>query len=84
MCLRYHRVLFPDRRLDRAIFLGGESKQMWLCQHIVRQLRVPAQLGDPLARLTQDKSVKIPGISIDEPQPGWSVACGLCRAPTDL
>lgn len=84
MCLRYHRALFPDRRLDRMIFLGGESRQMWLCQHVVRELRAPAQLGDPLARLMQQKRIKIPGVSIDEPQPGWAVTCGLCKAPTDF
>ncbi|MHC4990417.1 MAG: pilus assembly protein PilM [Planctomycetota bacterium] len=84
MCLRYHRAIFPQRRLDRVIFLGGEARQMWLCQHLVRSLRVPAQLGDPLARLNQDRSTTLTGVALEEPQPGWAVACGLCKAPTDL
>ena len=84
MCLRYHRVLFPDRPIDRIIFLGGEARQTWLCQHLIRTLRLPAQLGDPLARLDCDSAAKVTNLSLDDPQPGWAVACGLCIAPTDL
>jgi Tfp pilus assembly PilM family ATPase len=84
MCLRYHRGLFPDRSIDRTIFLGGEARQVWVCQHVVKSLRVPAQLGDPLARMSRDGASPTPGLKLDEPQPGWAVACGLCTAPTDL
>lgn len=84
MSLRYHRALFPDRAIDRVIFLGGEARQLWLCQHLIRELRLPAQLGDPLARLAREGSVRTPGLALDQPQPGWAVACGLCIAPTDL
>ena len=83
MCLRYHQVLFPDRRIDRAIFLGGETRQMWVCQHIVKELGFPAQMGDPLARLVQTKEVRTPGLTLGAPQPGWAVACGLCMTPTN-
>ncbi|UCD75229.1 MAG: pilus assembly protein PilM [Phycisphaerales bacterium] len=83
MCLRYHRGLFPDRRIDRAIFLGGEARQMWMCQHIVKELRFPAQMGDPLARLVQPKQIRTPGLTLGTPQPGWAVACGLCMTPTN-
>ena len=84
MCLRYHQGLFPDRRIDRAIFLGGETRQMWLCQHIVKVLRLPAQMGDPLARLDRAREVRTPGLILDAPQPGWAVACGLCMTPPDF
>jgi Tfp pilus assembly PilM family ATPase len=84
MCLRYHEGLFPGRVIDRAIFLGGEARQVWLCQHLARTLRVPGQLGDPLSRLTHDRQLKTPGLNLGEPQPGWAVANGLCTAPTDL
>ncbi len=84
MGLRYHRALFPNRPINRMIFLGGEARQTWLCQHLICELRLPAQLGDPLARLRQQESIKTPGLSLDEPQPGWAVACGLAIAPTDL
>ncbi len=84
MSLRYHRGLFPSRPVDRAIFLGGESRQMWLCQAVVKELRLPAQLGDPLARYRTDQAIETPGVNLDEPQPGWAVPCGLCTSPTDL
>lgn len=84
MCLRYHRGLFPERSIDRTIFLGGEARQVWMCQHVVKALRVPAQLGDPLARMSRDGTPATPGLKLNEPQPGWAVACGLCTAPTDL
>lgn len=84
MCLRYHRSLFPDRQIDRVIFLGGESRQMWLAQHVVRVLRLPAQLGDPLARLAVDGKPLTPNLTLDQTQPGWAVACGLCSSQTDL
>jgi len=84
MCLRYHQGLFPDRSIDRTIFLGGEARQVWLCQHVVKSLRVPAQLGDPLARMSRDGTPATPGLKPDEPQPGWAVACGLSTASTDL
>jgi Tfp pilus assembly PilM family ATPase len=84
MCLRYHQGLFPQRSVDRAIFLGGEARQLWLCQHLVSSLRVPAQLGDPLARLPREGLRGTPGLDLTRPQPGWAVACGLCTAPTDL
>lgn len=84
MSLRYHRGLFPDRPVDRVIFLGGESRQIWLCQHVVKELRLPAQLGDPLARFQVESGTQTPGVKLDEPQPGWAVPCGLCIAPTDF
>jgi type IV pilus assembly protein PilM len=84
MCRRYHQGLFPSRSIDRAIFLGGEARQRWLCQYVVKALKVPSQLGDPLARMSRDNVGSAIGVSLDEPQPGWAVVCGLCTAPTDL
>jgi Tfp pilus assembly PilM family ATPase len=84
MCRRYHQSLFPGRPIDRLIFLGGEASQIGFCQHIARALRLPAQLGDPLARLKRDNAQTTPGLSLDRAQPGWAVAFGLCSSPTDL
>jgi type IV pilus assembly protein PilM len=84
MSIRYHKGLFRDREIDRVIFLGGESRQLWLCRHLTRQLGAPAQLGDPLTRFQAGKGVETPGLDLGEPQPGWAVACGLSQAPTDL
>lgn len=82
--VRYHRAMYPKRPIDRMIFLGGEARQMWLCQHIVKRLQVPAHMGDPLSRMDSDDGNVMQGIELGQPQPGWGVACGLCHAPTDL
>ena len=80
MCIRYYQSTFPEKPIERAIFIGGEARRTDLCQSIARMLRLPAQLGDPLARLGGlDRSGLAAG-----PHPGWAVACGLCTAPTDL
>jgi type IV pilus assembly protein PilM len=85
MSLRYHQSLFPERPIDRIIFLGGEARFTGLCQHLARSLRIPAQLGDPLARFAADAGrLTTPGVNFSQPQPGWAVVCGLCAAPTDL
>ena len=84
MCVRYHQSLFRDRKIDRIIFLGGEARNIALCQHIAKELHLPAQLGDPLARLESKRSLRTPGLTLGQPQPGWAVVCGLCMAPTDL
>ncbi len=76
MCLRYHQGLFPQRPINRAIFVGGEARQSWACQHIVKALRLPGQLGDPMARLT-------PPENRGSPRPEWAVACGLCVTPAN-
>ncbi len=82
MCLRYHQALFPNASIDRVLFVGGEARQAWLCKHLVDNLRLRSQLGDPLARLKG--GVRTPGLNRNQPQPGWAVPCGLCTAPTDL
>lgn len=79
LCVRYHQTIFPGRNIEKLVFLGGESRNTWLCQRIARSLRIGAQLGDPLARL-----VKLAGPSVVEgvdfrlSQPGWAVPMGLC------
>lgn len=83
-CLRYHESLFPGRKIDRAVFIGGEARQHGLCQHIARTLRLPAQIADPVARLARGGGEPTAGIDFREPQPGWAVALGLCLCPTDL
>ncbi len=84
MCLRYHQSLFRKRKIDRMVFLGGEARETALCRHVARALRLPAQLGDPLARLQCRRSLRTSGLALGQPQPGWAVACGLCTLPTDL
>lgn len=84
MCLRYHEALFNGRRPHRMIFQGGESRDRALCHHLARRLRIPAQVADPLARVTRTGKEPCIGVDLTVPQPGWSVPLGLCLSPTDL
>jgi len=84
MCIRYHQSLFRGQPINRIVFVGGEARNIPLCQHIARELQLPAQLGDPLARFEHKRSLRTPGLSLGQPQPGWAVVCGLGNAPTDL
>lgn len=83
-CLRYHESVFPDRRVNRAIFMGGESRHLGLAQHIARTLRLPAQVADPMASVSRTGKETTSGVDFRLPQPGWAMALGLCLSPTDL
>jgi len=76
LCMRYYESIFPGRVVDRAIFVGGESRHIPICQRIARQLGLPATLGDPLARLLKDDASQS-SIDLRQPQPGWAIAAGL-------
>lgn len=84
MCTRYHSALFRERRVDRVIFVGGESRDVGLCQWLASRLRLPAKGADPLARFMASTPAPAglpdPGL----PHPGWAVACGLASCPADL
>jgi type IV pilus assembly protein PilM len=84
MCLRYHESVFPDRKIDRAIFIGGEARHLGLCQHIARTLRLPAQVADPMAGVTRTGREPCFNVDFAQPQPGWAATLGLCLSPTDL
>ena len=84
MCTRYHTALFRDRRIDRVVFLGGEARDTGLCQSLASGLRLPAKVGDPMARFLINGAAPK---GLPDPQathPGWAVACGLASSPTDL
>jgi Tfp pilus assembly PilM family ATPase len=86
LCVRYYESIFPGKVVDRAIFVGGESRHVALCQAIAQRLGVPATLGDPLARLQKDGVAKT-SVDLRQPQPGWAIAVGLgiglSPAPTE-
>ena len=83
LCVRYHQSLFPGRVIEKLVFIGGEARQVRLCQKIARAVRIGAQLGDPLARLARPSSAKAQfGVDLQQPQPGWSVPVGLCTLNT--
>jgi Tfp pilus assembly PilM family ATPase len=84
MCLRYYEGMFGGRRVDRAIFFGGEARHRGLCQHIARKARIPAHVADPLARMARTGKEPVLGVDFTTPQPGWTIPFGLCLCPTDL
>lgn len=84
LCLRYYESVFPERRIDRAVFIGGEARHVGLCQHIARTLRLPAQVADPMAGIARTGDEPTPGVDFRQPQPGWAMTLGLCLSPTDL
>jgi type IV pilus assembly protein PilM len=84
MCLRYHESQFPGKKVERAMFVGGEARHKGLCQAIARQLRLQSQMADPLARVARSGAEPALGVDLKNAQPGWAVALGLCLSPTDL
>ncbi len=84
MCLRYQKSLMPDQRVERVVFVGGESRHRPLCADIARALRLPAQAGDPLTRIARTGAEPCVDVDLSLAQPGWAVAMGMCLSPTDL
>ncbi len=85
LCVRYHQSLFPNRRIEKLVFVGGEAHHVKHCQTIARALRIGAQLGDPLARMVRLGQVVEPtGVDLRQPQPGWAVPLGLCLSEANL
>lgn len=84
MCLRYYAAQFPGKKVDRLVFIGGEARHKGLCQEIARRLKLSAQMADPMARVGRNGNEPASGVDMKQPQPGWSVAVGLCLSPTDL
>ncbi len=85
LSLRYHKSLFPERTIDKLVFLGGESRHTATCKQIARQLCIGAQLGDPMARVARLTRVKArSGVDLTQPQPGWAVPMGLCLSEANL
>jgi type IV pilus assembly protein PilM len=78
LCRRYHEATFPNRPIDRIVFVGGEAMQRSLCQQIAKRLGIAAQLGDPMARVARMSKVKPEsGLDLKQPQPSWAIAIGL-------
>lgn len=85
LCLGYHASIRPDHPVEKLVFLGGEARQTALCKRIAAALRLPAQLGDPMARAAREHTAKPPvGVDLRQPQPAWAVPLGLCRLPANL
>jgi type IV pilus assembly protein PilM len=74
-CLRYYETVFRGDGVERAIFLGGGAYDKRLCQAIARRANLPAQIGDPLAKIRRGEGME--SFSSETPRPDWAVAVGL-------
>ena len=84
LCIRYHRNLFPNEPVERAVFTGGESVNLGLCRRLASTVRVAVQTGDPLSAIQKNGKEPSKGVEINAPLPGWAAALGLSMCPTDL
>jgi type IV pilus assembly protein PilM len=82
LCRRYYEATFPNRPVDRLVFVGGEARHRNLGQQIAREMGLAAQIGDPLVRMGRISDIGIEsGIDRRQPQPGWAVVIGLSMGP---
>lgn len=77
MALRHDASLFPNRRIERIVFVGGGAYSDHSCRQIVERLHLPGQRGDPLAGLTRPIDPASPLKQDAGPRPNWSSAAGL-------
>lgn len=84
MCLRYYEAILPGKKIERAVFFGGEARHRGLCQLIARRVRLPAHVADPLARMSRTGKEPVVGVDFNTPQPGWTIPFGLSLCPTDF
>lgn len=80
MFLRYFRALVPGRDIGRAIFVGGQARDIALCRRIAKTIRVATHVADPMAWVARPENEPV----LAGPQPGWAVALGLCVSRADL
>ena len=84
-CVRYHDLVFGSQPVGRAIFVGGQAKNKSLCRQLARNLGLPAQLGDPLARIEPSSLIgKHSDLAADERHCDWAVAFGLSLGGIEL
>ena len=75
--------LVPDQLCASTIVHGGEARQPWLAQAVAGDLGSDVFVADPLAGNSRFSKLLTPGLDLNELQPGWTVPCGLCHAPSD-
>ncbi|MEO0511645.1 MAG: hypothetical protein AAF108_01945 [Planctomycetota bacterium] len=84
IAVRYHRGVFPSKRVSRVVFTGGGARCLDLCRRIAERLGVAAQLGDPLAGAERLAGIDAVGVDLSEPTPAFSAAFGVRTCPVDL
>lgn len=84
MCLRYHEALFPGKRVESVVFMGGQAKHQPLCAEMAKRLHLEAQALDPMACLARSGKVPVSGVDLRSAQPGWACIVGGALSPMDL
>ncbi len=85
LCLGYHHALYPERPIEKLVFLGGGSEDHDACRRVASALQLPADLGDPLAQLGRLPDAHPPvGLDLRQRQASWACPLGLCLLPADL
>lgn len=81
MMLRHDSVVFPDRHIERVIFLGHGAHFDDTCKQIVESLHLPGQRGDPLAPFVRPDDLTSPVCLKNGPKPEWASVAGLAAPP---
>ncbi len=77
-CLQYYDSVFNSRPLERVVFLGGQAYDKRVCQMLAQRIGLPAQIGDPLARVNRaPDALEQIGVAGEGSLPDWAVAVGL-------
>jgi type IV pilus assembly protein PilM len=75
LCLRYYTVTFRGKRVEQAIFSGGEAYERILLNVLKRHLTVEIEVAQPL------RGLDITNVNFDKDRRGllceWAVAVGL-------
>jgi len=81
LCFRYYTVTFRGKRVERAVFAGGEAYENILLNVLRRQLTVEIEVAQPL------KGFDMMNINFDSDRRGllceWAVAVGLSLKDLD-
>lgn len=81
-CIRYYQALFPEQKVERAIFAGGEATKLDVCKKIARALAVSSQIADPIGSLERSPTLNTDAVDCI-PSPAWAVPLGLCNLPIE-
>jgi type IV pilus assembly protein PilM len=75
LCFRYYTVTFRGKRVERAVFAGGEAYENILLNTLRRQLPVEIEVAEPL------RGFDTMNVNFDSDRRGllceWAVAVGL-------
>ena len=77
--VRYDAGLFPERAIDRIVFLGAGAESDRVCRHIVQALQLPGQRADPVARHEPPAARSVPASWNGAALPAWTTTLGLLR-----